>query len=284
MYKAHPIDYRSRVLGRQTFFIAWCPPKTEDTPLLIYLHGWGRLPEEPNLIQAISTLAAAGFPAPTVLMPWGFGRIECSQWVDRFDGTLPLETHVISELIPEMEARFRVKSTPRSRMICGHSMGGYGAINLTLHHPELFCSCVAWSPSALKNEMRQPGPDEKTPKELVEWAPELASLSPRLVDERLWGPLPEGKAHRTRNSPWHFLDEMRELEVGLLMDCGDRGFLEEMLCPSIIGFHEKLLRLGVRHSFEQYKGEHCQNDSVEACSSRLLFMYDHYRKHVTQAE
>ncbi len=278
MYQLQRTDIQSTALGRQTYFNAWCPPRTEGTPLLIYLHGWGRLPEEPPLIQAVSTLAAAGFLAPTVLMPWGFETIEVSQWVDRYDGTLSLETHIVRELIPEMEARFGVQSRPHSRMICGHSMGGFGAVNLALHHHDLFCACVAWSPSALRNEMKQPGPEEKTPQPFVEWAPELATITPRMVDERLWGPLPEGKEHRTRNSPWHQLDAVDSLSLGLFVDCGDRGFLEEMLAPSIIDFHQKLLRRGIRHSFEQYSGEHCQNDTVEANASRLLFMYDHYRR------
>ncbi len=278
MYQFQHVDFRSVALGRQTYFNVWRPSKTEETPLLIYLHGWGRAPEEPALVQAAETLAKAGLLAPTILMPWGLETIEVSQWVDRYDGTVSLETHVIRELIPEMEARYGVESRPRSRMICGHSMGGFGAINMALHHQELFCACVAWSPSALKNEMRQPGPGETTPQSFVEWAPELATITPRMVDERLWGPLPEGRAHRIRNSPWHHLDAVKIQSLGLLIDCGDRGFLEQTLAPTIIEFHQKLLHLGIRHSFEQYEGEHCANDSLEANASRLLFMYDHYRR------
>lgn len=130
-----------------------------------------------------------------------------SGWTDT-TATLSLESHLIEELLPEMETRFKVRSHPHSRLICGHSLGGFGAINIAFHHPQPFACCAAWSPAALKNEMKQPAVDEKTPEPLVDWAPELATITPREVDLRLWGPLPDGMSHRCLNSPWRYLDEM----------------------------------------------------------------------------
>ena len=54
-----------------------------------------------------------------------------------------MESYVTGELIDLIDAEF---PTTKTRSICGHSMGGHGALTLALNHPELFQSVSAFAP------------------------------------------------------------------------------------------------------------------------------------------
>ncbi len=59
-------------------------------------------------------------------------------WSDSKDGTTPVETVFINELIPHIDHTFRTIPSREGRIIEGFSMGGYGAARLGLKYPELF--------------------------------------------------------------------------------------------------------------------------------------------------
>ena len=54
-----------------------------------------------------------------------------------------MESYVTGELIDLIDTEF---PTTKTRSICGHSMGGHGALTLALNHPELFQSVSAFAP------------------------------------------------------------------------------------------------------------------------------------------
>jgi putative tributyrin esterase len=58
------------------------------------------------------------------------------------------EDYIVKDLIVDVETRFPVASDRAHRAIAGTSMGGFGAIKLSLHYPELF-SFAAGLSSAL---------------------------------------------------------------------------------------------------------------------------------------
>ncbi len=53
---------------------------------------------------------------------------------------------ITQELIQDVESKYRVVKEPRGRLIAGISMGGHGAIQLTLNHPNIFGFVAAHSP------------------------------------------------------------------------------------------------------------------------------------------
>jgi S-formylglutathione hydrolase len=57
------------------------------------------------------------------------------------------EDAITKELISYVDANYRTIASPASRGIAGMSLGGVGAINIALHHPELFRVLYAMSPS-----------------------------------------------------------------------------------------------------------------------------------------
>lgn len=55
----------------------------------------------------------------------------------------PVARAVVEELIPALEAKYRLIAKPQARLLRGHSSGGWSAIWLAMNHPETFGG--AWS-------------------------------------------------------------------------------------------------------------------------------------------
>ena len=70
------------------------------------------------------------------------------------------------DLVAYMDKTYRTLATSESRGITGHSMGGYRALKLAMHHPDIFRSIYALSPGAL-TVVREYGPNSDTYKELA---------------------------------------------------------------------------------------------------------------------
>jgi S-formylglutathione hydrolase FrmB len=64
-----------------------------------------------------------------------------TEWADAVDGVDRVESFLIQVVIPAVEGAHR---RPRvERAIAGMSMGGYGAMNIALRHPDLFGQVVS---------------------------------------------------------------------------------------------------------------------------------------------
>lgn len=50
--------------------------------------------------------------------------------------------YVVADVVDHIDQTYRTLASPTSRALVGHSMGGYGAINLAMRHPDVFS--VAW--------------------------------------------------------------------------------------------------------------------------------------------
>ena len=70
------------------------------------------------------------------------------------------------DLVDYMDKNYRTIADKDSRGITGHSMGGYGALKIAMHHPEIFSSVYALSPGVL-TVVREYGPNSTTYKELA---------------------------------------------------------------------------------------------------------------------
>jgi enterochelin esterase-like enzyme len=88
-------------------------------------------------------------------MPFGStGTFTDKEWVD---GVRPGEgwaTFVSRDLVRAIDARYRTIPNGRGRAIGGLSEGGYGAINIALHHPREFSVVESWSGYELADPIR----------------------------------------------------------------------------------------------------------------------------------
>jgi enterochelin esterase-like enzyme len=118
-------------------------PEAYDTeqerrfPVLYWLHGSGG--GLAGIVPVSAWFDAAireGKITPMlVVFPNGLAS---SMWCDSKDGTVPMETIVIKELIPHIDATFRTIATREGRIVEGFSMGGYGAARLGFQYTDLF--------------------------------------------------------------------------------------------------------------------------------------------------
>jgi S-formylglutathione hydrolase FrmB len=66
-------------------------------------------------------------------------------YVNSHDGKKRYEDFLVREFLPGIEGRYRTRAGRLNRGVSGVSMGGYGALHLAFHHPELFSSVSAHS-------------------------------------------------------------------------------------------------------------------------------------------
>ncbi len=120
-------------------------------PVLYLLHGVPGNPQGFITIGDIGVteaeLIAAGKIQPMILvMPTG-GRSYFSdqEWANGIQPGNDWETFVAQDLVNTIDARYRTIATRAGRGIGGLSEGGYGALNIGLHHPGEFALLESWS-------------------------------------------------------------------------------------------------------------------------------------------
>jgi S-formylglutathione hydrolase FrmB len=106
-------------------------------PVLYWLHGsGGGLRGIPQLARHFDSAIAAG-KAPPFLVVFVNGLVE-GMYVDWKDASIPLETVIVKDLVPHVDATWRTIAAREGRMLDGFSMGGYGAARLGFKYPDLF--------------------------------------------------------------------------------------------------------------------------------------------------
>ncbi|HEV2237453.1 MAG TPA: alpha/beta hydrolase-fold protein, partial [Ktedonobacterales bacterium] len=68
-----------------------------------------------------------------------------SAWANSYDGRQRMEDAIASDLVRYVDARYRTRADAGDRAIGGLSEGGYGAVNIALHHPDIFGAAVSLS-------------------------------------------------------------------------------------------------------------------------------------------
>ena len=186
-------------------------------------------------------------------------------------------------LVTYMDSHYRTLPDRNSRGITGHSMGGYGALKLAMHHPDIFGSVYALSPGAL-TIVREYGPNSDTYRELAE-AKTVEALQKTYFAKvivafaKSWSPNPdnppfycdipfefEGENLVARpevlakwyaNMPLHMIDEnlenLRKLRA-IKLDWGRNA--GERFTQQCDMFSQRLENVGITHFAEEYIGTH----------------------------
>ncbi len=150
------IAVSSPAIARRQQVIVYLPPgyasqPTRRYPVLYLLHGFPGRPlaflETVRLGVLEDELVARGRMSPLILvMPFGStGTFEDKEWAN---GVLPhqgWETFVAHDLVRAIDARYRTIASGSARAIGGLSKGGYGSLNIALHHPREFRVVESWS-------------------------------------------------------------------------------------------------------------------------------------------
>ena len=138
------VTFHSESLGRDMTYRVILPaaiPTGAKLPVVYLLHGGGGGYRDWSNYSDVAQYAARGL---ILVMPEG----ESSYYVNAVKRSADrFEDYITRDLIADVEHRFPVLADRQHRAIIGNSMGGFGAIVLTLKHPDLFIFAGALSPA-----------------------------------------------------------------------------------------------------------------------------------------
>lgn len=235
------LTFHSEKLGKEASYSIYLPDGYETSgrnyPVLYLLHGYTddeTMWLQAGQVQAIADQAIAGGQAAPmiIVMPNAWDTF----YVNQYDGKFPYEDMFFEELIPYMEKTYRIRPRKEYRAIAGLSMGGYGSLLYSLHHPELFAACCPLSAAVFGDEVMKKRQAE----------------SHKDLFGRLFGP---GLDYWHRNSPLEILSQLPEGQlprVRYYIDCGD----DDALFDGNAELHRIMREKGIPHEFRVRDGGH----------------------------
>jgi enterochelin esterase-like enzyme len=151
--------------GRRQQVLVYLPPGyTQQTarryPVFYLLHGFpGRataflLTVRAGVVQDI-LLAQHKIKPMILVMPSGStGTFTDKEWANGVGVNSAWETFVARDVVNAIDSRYRTIPTGAARAIGGLSEGGYGALNIGIHHPREFRVIQSWSGYQLADNVR----------------------------------------------------------------------------------------------------------------------------------
>ena len=142
--------------GRRQPVDVYLPPGYTRSPdrrygVMYLLHGVPGRPaaflETVRMGVVEDELVALHRARPLILvMPFGStGSFTDKEWANGVGRNQGWATFVSRDLVRAIDRRFRTIASPRGRALAGLSEGGYGALNIGLHHPREFSVLESWS-------------------------------------------------------------------------------------------------------------------------------------------
>jgi poly(3-hydroxybutyrate) depolymerase len=224
-------------------------------PVVYWLHGsGGGLTGIGQVARSFDAAIESG-RTPPCLVVFVNGLVE-GMYVDWKDGSVPLETIIVRELLPHVDATYRTLAVREGRALDGYSMGGYGAARLGFSYPELFRGVSIMGGGPLQAELVQaPRAGRRRAEEVLQRVyggdqEYFRSVSPRRIAER----------HA----------EKLQSDLVIRQVCGDRDETFQVN----LEFHEHLERLGIPHSWRVLAGvDHNPLATIEALGAENWSFY-----------
>src|SRR3954468_21567348 len=273
-------------------------------PVVYLLHGYGGT--ETTFTERLANLpeggdrldGAQGFSSAIYVMPSAYTLHKGSMYSDSVT-TGNWEKFIAEDLVAYIDGHYRTLATRMSRGLAGHSMGGYGALRIGMKRPELFGSLYLMSSCCL-GANRNPSPDAMKAAEAIKTreqaekaakAPGFGVPTP-LASAAAWSPNPanpplffdlpikDGKvrpeivAKWVANAPLDTLDRYAD-NLKKYYAIGIEVGTKDLLYRSNQQLHDAMTRLGIRHGFEEYDGDHT-NRVKERVERNLLPFFARY--------
>ncbi len=216
-------------------------------PVIYLLHGYsgnekswiGIKPDLPEIADRYGII----FVCPDGMNSW--------YWDSPVDPSYRYETFVSKELIQHIDANYPTVKDRKGRAITGLSMGGHGAMWLSMRHTDVFGAAGSTSGGV---DIR-PFPNN--------W-----EMSKRLGKEsdnqEVW------EKHAAINQ----IDRLKDGELAIIIDCGYDDFFFEINND----FHNKLLKYKINHDFIVRPGAHNHQYWNNSIDYQILFFKKFFDK------
>lgn len=215
-------------------------------PVVYWLHGsGGGLAGIPRVATLFDAAIASGKTLPCFVV-FVNGLVE-GMYVDWKDGSAPVETIIIKELVPHIDATYRTIPSREGRLLDGYSMGGYGSARLGFKYTDLFSAVSIMGGGPLQAELIQ--------------APRAGRLRAAELLQKVYG---GDQEYFRRVSPRRLAAENVEaISKGLLIRlvCGD----QDETFNNNLAFHEHLEQIKIPHTWTVLEGiDHNPMKTLEA--------------------
>ena len=232
--------FHSQSLGRdmpyRVILPKAAPTPGQKLPVVYLLHGGGGDFHDWSNYSDVARFAERGL---ILVMPEGESSYYTNAADRRSDGKEGrFEDYIAHDLIADVEAKFPATPGRQNRAIVGVSMGGFGAVNLALKHPDLFIFAAGLS-AAIDVPSRP-----FSIKRIGQWRQHAAIFGPWKSD------------HRRANDPFVLARSADPAHTPYLyLTCGD----QEGLLPANRQFAALLREHGFASEFHEAPGGHNWN-------------------------
>lgn len=263
------LTIKSNILKKDKKFAIYLPKgyewSTRKYPVLYLLHGGSG--DQSDWIQkgevqriADKEIAEGNAAEMIIIMP----DAEMTYYMNNVKGKYQFEDFFFKELIPFIEKNYRCRSEKRYRAIAGLSMGGYGSLLYSIHHPELFSACAALSAAVFTDDEINEMPLKDHIRRFGTAIGELKEGDKRITD--FWN----------QNSILYLVNHMPEEQkkaVRFYLDIGDDDFLYKG--NSLL--HIAMRDLKIPHEYRVRNGEHNFQYWRSGLPSVLAFISENFR-------
>jgi enterochelin esterase-like enzyme len=268
--------------GEREVLVYTPPGYAADTkqryPVVYFLHGYGVTAQfyanTMNWPTAIDrAINEAHLQKMIVVMPDAYTPYGGSMYSNSVT-TGNWEAYVARDLVGYIDSHFRTIAKREARGLSGHSMGGYGTLRIGMKYPDTFVALYAMSACCLDPRAASPADAElekiKTPAEVAAvpgfgrttlaasaaWAPN-AKRPPFFLDL----PTVNGVAQKDvvarylANAPTEMVSKhagQLKRYSAIVMDVGTK----DNLIGGNAAMDKELTRLGIKHRYETYDGDH----------------------------
>ncbi|HRQ50380.1 MAG TPA: alpha/beta hydrolase family protein [Agriterribacter sp.] len=260
----------STILSRHVSYTVYLPADYEHAqrtyPVVYLLHGYtdnntGWLQFGEINRYADKAIAEGTIPPMIIIMP----DADSSWYINSYDGKEKYEDFFITEFIPAIEKRYRIKGEKNYRAVAGLSMGGYGSLMYALKYPEYFAAAAPLSAAVFSDDEMEKMPD-------AQWERTFGQLYGRGL---------KGKARLSKawydNSALSIIEKKSGAELNKVrywIDCGDDDFLAKGNALLHIALRSKL----VAHEYRVRDGAHSWSYWRTGITDALAFIGDSFRR------
>jgi S-formylglutathione hydrolase FrmB len=209
------------------------------------------------------------------------------------------EDFVAKELVAYIDSHYRTIAKKEGRGLCGHSMGGYGALRIGERNPDVFSSVYLLSPCCLNST---PMASQNIPPNLLrldsiktmeQFLKADFGTKAMFASAAAWSPNPQQPpfyvdlpvkdgqlqpavlqkwdANRPLNNLDQYIFNIKKLNA-LGFDAGNR---DAGIAASIKTLDGELNKYGIEHFFEIYEGDHINRVAERIEKKMLQFFSDH---------
>lgn len=276
--------FYSDSLGYDMYYEIVLPPSYESNPdstypSIYFLHGFGLdYSWYGSVVSVFEDMMASGEIRESILIkPDGFVIPYLGSMYTNSDYNGQFEDYIVQDLISHIDGSYNTIDNSSYRAIMGHSMGGYGAVKLSIKFPELFQVAASHSgPIAIENIIPDLLPVLLAETGILGYQPwngtvslfmysASAAFSPNVDDWPYYVDLPVDYYGNVIDEVWDLWlghdaltlaqENLANIQsIRFYMDCGDQD--DYLFYNHSTSFSEFLDEVNINHVYETYPGDH----------------------------